>query len=244
MKRFALAFVPLSLIGCANTSGGVSFAGFGQHSTTVGNGSHKEVSRSVEAYRKVVVGSAFQVEATEGPSKPLLVSADSNLLDSIKTEVKDNVLYVSIKGNVSSKTPFKLKLSTPIINGFDASGATKVNLKLQSRHEFELQGSGSSEVKIIGPISNLSCDLSGASRAGISTPNLGKVNVELSGASSLKMDGKLASLNADLSGASSLTGGISGNTLDIQLSGASNAVLGKFGSVAKELSGASSLKVN
>lgn len=244
MKGYIWLLAPLALVGCGDLKVGINLhglEGLDQKNTTVGNGTVKEESRTVAAYEKVAVGSAFQVEATEGKQTPLTISADSNLLSHIKTEVRDKVLYVEIDGSVSTKQPMKLKLSTPTLKGFEASGATKVKVHLASAHDFDLGDSGASEVSVDGTVRNLTADLSGSSKADISGRSFGKVTLTLSGASQMELGGRAEALNAELSGASSLTGGLSGKSAQLELSGASNAKLGKFDAMAKQTSGASSV---
>lgn len=240
MKRAFILFLPLMLVGCDDIHMSFSQAGRPQK---MGNGTPKEISRKVAEFNKVVVGSAFEVEASEGALSPLTISADSNLVDDIKTEVKGGVLYVKLEGSISTKSPMKLKLRTPKITGFDASGATHIMVKLMSEHKFDLEGSGAAGIKLEGPVSDFACELSGASSATLSASRLSKVTLKLSGASSVTCKATVNSLTAELSGASWIKG-LNGNSANISLSGASNADLGRFGSVTKEVSGASNLKID
>ena len=235
LLRLGLPFVGLSIgiSGCDDIH-----IGFGGPKIE-GDGKAQKESRTVAEFDKVVVGSAFEVVATEGNPAPVKISADSNILPLIKTEVKDRVLKVWIEGSISSHTPLKLSLSTPKISGFEASGATKVDLKLTSKHDLELGGSGSSELKVTGEVTNLNCDLSGASKASLTASSLDKLNTNLSGASALNFSGSVDSLEAELSGASMIKGGMHGNKASVRMSGASNGSFGKFSSVSKELTGAS-----
>ena len=239
MKRYLLLALSFAIAGCNDIHIGMGhgFGGIG----VKGDGKPKEESRSMGEYDKVEVGSAFQVVAKEGKLAPVEISADSNLLPLIKSEVKNRTLKVWIEGSVSTQSPLKLSLSTPTINGFEASGATRVDLELKSKHDLKLECSGSSELKVNGEIVNLDCDLSGASHIDLSAPSLGKLNTTLSGASGLNFSGSVDRVVAELSGASNIKGGMHGNSANVRLSGASNGQFGKFGSVEKNLSGASNV---
>ena len=237
MKRILLLALPLAAAGCEDIH--IAFNHDFGGTRTKGNGKPKEESRIVGEYDKVIVGSAFQVEATEGKLGPIKISADSNLLPMIKTEVKDRTLRVWTEGSTSTSSPLKLSLSTPTITGFEASGATKVQLSLKSKHDLDLGASGSSEIKVTGELSNLTCDLSGASKATFSASSLDKLNTVLSGSSALLYSGTVDSVYAQLSGASSITGGMNGNVANVKMSGASKGAFGRFLNVSKELTGAS-----
>ena len=238
MKRILILSVPLALTGCAHLEIGLSH-GFGGHQGTKGNGKPQEVSRPVAEFDKIEVGSAFQVEATEGPLSPLKVSADSNLLSQIKTEVKNRTLKVWVEGSMSTSSPQKISFSTPRINSFVASGATETNLKLASNHAFNLDISGASKVTVKGTVSSLDCDLSGASRAIFGTMSMTKLKASLCGASQLAIKGSTEVLEAELSGASVIDGGLAGKEAIVSMSGSSRAKFGPFAKVSKDLSGAS-----
>lgn len=237
MKRLIGLALPLTLAGCSHVHFGFDHA-FGGDGVK-GNGKAEEVSRTLGEFDRVEVGSAFQVEASEGSQTSVKVFADSNLLPLIKTEVKNRTLKVWIDGSISSNSPLKLTLSAPKINSMVTSGATQVNLKLSSIHDLNLDGSGASKVKVSGAVSSLTCELSGASHVEVPQSTLSKLEANLSGASSLKVSGTVDLLTADLSGASSIQGGMSGREANVKLSGASNGTFGAFTKVAKEVSGSS-----
>ncbi len=214
---------------------------FGGSQGTKGNGKPHEVSRIVGEFDKVEVGSAFQVDATEGPLGPVKVSADSNLLGQIKTEVKNRTLKIWVQGSMSTSSPQKISLSTPKINSFVASGATATNLKLTSTHPLNLEVSGASRVEVKGEVSSLDCELSGSSRATFGSSTLSQLNATLSGASKLTIRGSVDKLIADLAGASVIEGGLTGKQAKVSLSGASSAKFGPFVKISKDLSGSSNV---
>ena len=236
MKRLLGLALPLFLVGCDDIH--IGFHGMGAAGTK-GDGKPKEEARTVGEYDKVIVGSAFQVEAKEGKLEPIKITADSNLLSQIKSEVKNGTLRVWIDGSISTETPLKLALSTPTIHKFEASGATNVNLDLAKKHDLDLGASGSSTLKVDGDIANLTCNLSGASKATLSTKSLAKVDANLTGSSGFVFAGSLDSITAELSGASTIKGNMSGKEANVKMSGASNGVFGKFDKVSKNLTGAS-----
>jgi Putative auto-transporter adhesin, head GIN domain len=238
MKRVLLLAFPLALTGCAHlhVNLGHSLGGF---QGTKGNGKPQEVSRTVADFDRIEVGSSFQVEATEGPLSPVKVSADSNLLSQIKTEVKNRTLKVWVEGPVSTSSPQKISFSTPRINSLVASGATETNLKLASNHAFNLDGSGASKVNVKGTVSSLDCELSGASRATFGNLAMSRLDASLSGASELSIKGSADEVVAELSGASVISGGLRGKRAKVNMSGSSSAKFGPFEKVSKDLSGAS-----
>jgi hypothetical protein len=239
MKRFLILGLPFAVAGCDEIH--IDLGHMSSGPRIQGNGTPKEETRTVDEFEKVIVGSSFEVVASEGSLTPLKISADSNILPQIKTEVKNRVLKVWIEGNITTSSPLKIALSTPKINDLEASGAARVNLSLQSKHDLKLGGSGATDIEVKGEVNNLDCDLSGASKVALATQSLTALNTTLSGASILNFKGSVDSLDADLSGASSLKGGMHGNKAKVRLSGASSGHFGKFTNVDKESSGGSSV---
>lgn len=239
MKRTLMFALPIALTGCAHMD--IDFGHLGGSQGTKGNGKVQEVSRTVSEFDKVEVGSAFEVEASEGPLSPVKVSTDSNLLGQIKTEVKNRTLKIWVDGSMSTSSPQKIKFTTPKINSLVASGATGTNLKLTSNHSFKLKVSGASRVTVDGKVTSLDCELSGSSQAKFGNLTMSRLDASLSGASVLKINGSADTVNADLSGASVIEGGLSGKNAKVSLSGASNASFGPFTNVSKDLSGSSNV---
>ncbi len=240
MKRILYFALPIALTGCSHMD--INFGhSFGGSQGTKGNGKPQEISRSVSEFDKVEVGSAFQVEATEGPLGPVKISADSNLLNQIKTEVKNRTLKIWIQGSMSTSSPQKISLSTPKINSLVASGATQTNLKLATVHAFNLEASGASKVMVKGAVNSLNCELSGSSQATFGSSAMSRLDALLSGASLLKIEGSVGKMKAELSGSSVIEGGLTGKQADVSLSGASIAKFGSFTKVSKDLSGSSNV---
>ena len=240
MKRILYFALPIALTGCSHMD--IDFGhSFGGSQGTKGNGKPQEISRPVSEFDKIEVGSAFQVDAKEGPLGPVKISTDSNLLDQIKTEVKNRTLKIWIQGSISTSSPQRISLSTPKINSLVASGATETSLKLASVHAFNLEVSGASKVMVKGAVNSLDCELSGSSQATFGSSAMSRLDVLLSGASLLKIEGSVDKMKAELSGSSVIEGGMTGKQADVSLSGASSAKFGSFEKVAKDLSGSSSL---
>lgn len=239
MKRILILGIPLFGTGCDQIHIDLGHNSSGPR--IQGNGEPKEESRTVAEYDKVIVGSSFEVVASEGLLTPLKISADSNILPQIKSEVKNRVLRVWIDGNITTSSPLKISLSTPKINDLEASGAAKVNLSLLAAHDLKLGGSGACNIDVKGELSNLTCVLSGASQAILATHTLSALNTTLSGASTLSFKGSVDALDAELSGASSIKGGMHGNRAKVRLSGASSGHLGKFTNIDKEATSGSNV---
>ncbi|MEI7576522.1 MAG: DUF2807 domain-containing protein [Armatimonadota bacterium] len=226
--------------------GGYVYAGShlaqGTYAAVKGNGKLKTENRSVPAYTKVVIGSAFEGQFFESTPGPLTISAESNILPLIETKVENETLFVNVKGSVSTRKGFRITGRTAKLAAFEAGGAAKMELKNIGRHALKLEASGASKVSVFGTPSSLDVDASGASEIAFGTLTLESLIVELSGASKLSLAGTTKSANISASGASNFTGNISGEKFKAVASGASKVeIKGHFNTSTTSASGASSI---
>lgn len=212
------------------------------YKSVVGDGKLTTQNRKVGTYSKIVIGSAFEGQFFETTPGPLTISADSNLLPYIQTEVKQDTLYVKIKGSVSTKNGFRITGRTARISAVDASGATKLEIKGIGKHPLDLSASGASRLTIFGAPISVQADASGASAISLGSVTLEKLVAELSGASKINVSGTAKNVSIEASGASSFDGKLSGDKFAAEASGASNIrVKGHFNSSSASSSGASSI---
>ena len=182
--------------------------------------------RTASNFTQLDVENAFEVDVTYSATQELItVEAPENLHEFIEVNVVSGKLKVHFKHNknISCNTAIKIHITTAELDGFDISGASKVvlNNPLNST-EFDLEASGASEFEGEVNVTNGDIKLSGASKVEINGTALDAF-IELSGASVIrKYEFEI-------------------ETLDIKLSGASNAYLTILNSMSVELSGASTL---
>jgi hypothetical protein len=185
--------------------------------------------RKLSGFSGIEVSGAIDLYISQGKEDAVAVSAgNKELVDRIKTEVKNNTLYIHFDGRGfiwKSWTNNKIK-----------AYVTVNNLK-------RIEASGACNVKSTNKLScnELSIELSGASnlKAEVETAQL---NLDLSGASDLKLNGKAANAKLSCSGASSVKAyDLIINQCNVIASGASDVRI----TVTKELnakaSGASSI---
>lgn len=148
-----------------------------------GSGVSKTESREISDFESLDISGALNVEVTAGSTYQVEVTADDNLLEFIKTEVKGNQLKVYSNKSFSAKTKVSVKISMPEINGLDVSGASNVDLTEVKSENFDLNVSGASKVKISGESLTVDADVSGASRIDAENFKAKTVRAEASGAS-------------------------------------------------------------
>jgi hypothetical protein len=181
--------------------------------------------RAVGSFSAIDIGGAFEVVLTQGNQEKLVVEADADELADIVTETVGSKLKVYTRsgwrGNFHNITIY----------------LTFVNLE-------DINFSGAVEVQSQSPLTfeNLDLDVSGAAEITMDLTAT-RIDAEFSGASEVEFTGKAGRGIFELSGASELyAAGLEFETLEIEVSGASNAEVFATGELDIDASGASSVK--
>lgn len=147
--------------------------------------------RNVGPFTAVAVSGAVELQLTQGNEDAVAVSASNkDMLDRVHTEVKDNVLKISVE-----------------YNGWWKGNNGHVRAYVSARNLNLIRAAGASAVNINGEWkgTSLAIDMSGASDLkGMVT--VSSLDVQLSGASDATLKGSAANLKVDASGASHLKG--------------------------------------
>jgi len=191
----------------------------------VGSGKLETKMFDVADFSAVGATSAFTVELTKGDKYSVSVTADDNLFEVIKVEKKDTALHFSLDDNtaVETKNPLRVVIAMPALKAVEMSGACSCTLKgFETKGEFVAKLNGASSI-------------TGAIKAD-------SVKLELSGASKIKLEGSAKNGTVRCSGASSVTlNDFALDNADVQLSGASHAVVRCKSMLDYNVSGASKL---
>ncbi|MFZ1288623.1 MAG: head GIN domain-containing protein [Melioribacteraceae bacterium] len=187
-----------------------------------GNGDEISENREVDSFQMIDVSGNFDVLVEGGQSQDLAIYAESNLIEFIKTKVKNNILYIYSKENLRPTQKLLIQISVPKLLAINCSGANNVHAKDINSDKFEIDLSGAGTVEIDGMTNFLSVELSGAAdlmAKDFITENIkidvsGAANAEvyasesidadISGAGNIELYGDAKNVNTDISGAGSL----------------------------------------
>lgn len=188
-----------------------------------GNGNIQTQTRKVSDFKGIDVSGGFTVEITQGSSESLRLEAEENLLDNIKTEVRNGVLHIYNDKGITSSKGMKAYITVKELNKIDISGGVKVigkstfktntmNIDMSGgskvalavdAKQLKMDMSGASKVELTGKADELIMEMSGASNVDASELEAKDVKVGASGASKVKVFAK-DSLAIDASGASAV----------------------------------------
>lgn len=187
-------------------------------------------ARSVGAFSGIEISGAISLYVSQGKESAVAVSAgDADLLEKIKTEVRNNVLYIYLETKGMSWKKW---------------GNTGIKAYVTFEDLSRLEASGACNIKTAGTVKldELKIQLSGASDF-TGEVDLGNLRIDLSGASQANLKGKAEKTQMIASGASSIKSfDLVSNYCKIDASGASSIRIHVAKEISAEASGASSIQ--
>ena len=203
-----------------------SCVGFNEKNVKL-SGVTKVSTKEVSAFDKVDVSGAIDVIVNIGNKSEVVIEADSAIMPYIVTEVKDRELRIYNKGIIGSfnfkNNKILVTITTPSILELESSGACDVTINDLKTDMFKVSLSGA-------------CDLIGSFECNV-------LDFESSGSSDSKLRGKVKNCNIELSGACDIKAlDLEVDSLKIEGSGSSNVEITVQNSLDVELSGASELR--
>jgi len=203
-----------------------SCVGFNEKSVKL-SGVTKVSTKEVSAFDKVDVSGAIDVIVNIGNKSEVVIEADSAIMPYVVTEVKDRELRIYNKDIIGfynfKNNKILVTITTPSILELESSGACDVTINDLKTDMFKVSLSGA-------------CDLIGSFECNV-------LDFESSGSSDSKLRGKVKNCNIELSGASDIKAlDLEVDSLKIEGSGSSNVEITVQNSLDVELSGASELR--
>ena len=174
-----------------------------------GNGNVVTIERSVGDYDQVAVAGWFDVELVDGNEGELTLKGEENLLEYIKTEVKDGKLVIKTEKGVNLRpSTWKdgILVTVPVeqIEGVSLSGSGDVIGKTTLRSDrFRTNISGSGDIEL--------------------TIEAGEVSAQLSGSGDIVLEGKADTLDVQVSGSGDIKAyDLEAEHVDVQVSGSAD----------------------
>lgn len=203
-----------------------SCVGFNEKNVKL-SGVTKVLTKEVSAFDKVDVSGAIDVIVNIGNKSEVVIEADSAIMPYVVTEVKDRELRIYNKDIIGfynfKNNKILVTITTPSILELESSGACDVTINDLKTDMFKVSLSGA-------------CDLIGSFECNV-------LDLEASGSSDSKLRGKVKNCNIELSGACDIKAlDLEVDSLKIEGSGSSNVEITVQNSLDVELSGASELR--
>lgn len=113
-----------------------------------GNGTLQSESRGASGFEEIASSGDFDVTIVPGSSYSVDVSAESNLLSYIETDVVGKTLKIRTRGLHSFRThePIEIFITTPVLNGLSLSGSGIIKTGSFLSDDFSIAISGSGDI--------------------------------------------------------------------------------------------------
>ncbi len=205
-------------------------------------------SYKVSGFQSISASHAFNIEVAKGSNYAVKLDIPEAYVDYLIVEKRGATLVIGLKNTLPKriqnlKESCKAFITMPELNGIYLSGASKINVIdpfsiSMGKMEVELSGA-SSILNLNVEAPEIEIEVSGASR-GDMLAKAGKIEADVSGASKLTLTGNAGELDAEVSGASGVNAkNLEADTVEVDCSGASKAVVYAEKLLKVDLSGAS-----
>jgi len=113
-----------------------------------GNGISRTESRSASGFDQISSSGDFLVTVVPGSKYSVEVTAESNLLPYIETDVVGNTLKIRTQGlySLRDNDPIEIYITTPVLNGITLSGSGLIETGSFSSDDFRITLSGSGDI--------------------------------------------------------------------------------------------------
>jgi hypothetical protein len=196
-------------------------------------------------FNKIEIGSAFDAEVVRSDTYLVRITIDKVLYEYLKIDQRGNTLRIGLKPNYTyTGTTQKAVIQLPDLHRLELSGASKaVVTDFSVTHSLDFELSGASQIELSPTMAgNSEFKLSGASRVN-GNIQMDDGRFDLSGASHLELWGSADDITIKASGASNVRlPDFPVTSAEVDLSGASHAVISVSDRMDVNLSGGSGLE--
>ncbi len=227
-----------------------------------GNRILEEQIRNLSGFNAITSVGSVDVFVRQGDAFSVVVRADGNLLNYIKTEVKNNTLVISVTKNIwraktlevhitmktlqkvvlsgsgdfYCKSPFSVQNLQLVLSG---SGDVKAALEAKNVH-IKVRGSG--DVEVSGIRGNLDIDVRGSGDVDAYGLQLENCSLNVLGSGDVKLKGRTAQLTAKILGSGDLeAGGLSAVSVMVSNAGSGDMSVHAIDKLEATLAGSGDL---
>jgi hypothetical protein len=169
-------------------------------------------TRVVPPFERIAVGGAIDAKIRVGQPLRVALTTDAALLPNLAVRVRDGVLSIEQKGDLTGGDRLEVELDTPTLKGLEVSGAADADVGGVHGERFTLEVSGASDVDVVGSVDVLEVEASGAADLDLGRLVARTLKLDASGASDVRAHATERA-DLDVSGAS-----------DVELSGTATVV--------------------
>ena len=176
-----------------------------------GNGNFVTIDRSTADYDQIAVAGWFDVELVEGTEGQLKIRGEENLLEYIKTEVKDDKLVIKVKNGINLKP-----------SNWSKDGGIHVTVPVEEVESVTLSGSGDVVSNMTLKANKFSTAVSGSGDVSLNI-EAETVEASLSGSGDINLSGQAGSFEVRVSGSGDIKAfELNANNVEATISGSAD----------------------
>ncbi len=170
-------------------------------SNVKGNGKIKTLARKVDAFNHIHVTGKIKLEVVSNAAQALKITADSNIIPLVMTDVRNHVLYIHAKKGytLNPTQTISIQVNARNLRGIAASGSTKVRASNIKAKTFNIDTTGTARAHLSGKVGTVSVYLKGNSQIDAADLISNHVVVKLAGSGDAQVNAN-QSLYAMMSG--------------------------------------------
>ena len=191
--------------------------------TVIGNGHSATENRGTTYFDEVKSSGSYEVYISQGDDYLVEVTAETNLLPYIITEVDNNRLKIRTQGlhNLHNTRPMKVFVTTPHLNKVTLSGSGYIETDHFAASQFDINLSGSGSIATSIDVDKLDAGISGSGEIRIDG-YCNHSDLFISGSGNIKSyDLEERFCQATISGSGSIFANVS-DGIDVNISGSGN----------------------
>ncbi|MGI9546816.1 MAG: head GIN domain-containing protein [Flavobacteriaceae bacterium] len=176
-----------------------------------GNGKVVTIDRTTSDYDDIAVAGWFDVELVAGTEGRLKIKGEENLLEYIKTEVKDGKLIIKVRNGVNLKP-----------SSWGKDGGIYVTVPVEEISSVSLSGSGDIVGKTAIKTDSFSTQIAGSGDITLEV-EAESVEAALSGSGDINLSGKASSFDVRVSGSGDVKAyELNANKVEVSISGSAD----------------------
>ncbi|MDF1799420.1 MAG: DUF2807 domain-containing protein [Planctomycetota bacterium] len=196
----AAVALSLGLSSCLITidgSGTSLRSGFSTHSsknsygpTHKGSGTRAEDPRALASFDRISLEGNLDLDitVTKGAEQSVLVSGEDNLLEFVRTEVRDGVLHVDLdSGSYRMSMPLMLHATVPALGALTLQGSGDIIVRGLDAEAFQVKLEGSGDIAVAGRVERLSASLEGSGDLDLAALLATEASVSLEGSGDIRL---------------------------------------------------------
>ena len=139
-----------------------------------GSGNYITKERHIsDSFKRIKTSNAIEVKIIQGENQSVVIAADDNIIDQVKTVVHDGILQIKLENNINfnfnSDNKILVTVTLPEIYGITASSASTVTNEGKIRtDQLELKASSASTISLTIEADKLEAESSSASTINLS----------------------------------------------------------------------------